>query len=286
MHTAGTNLASDLDVQGALDHMRPICLPYITSEWADIVPIFLGHLTSAMHALSPGRSLTKAYDAQPVHPPAACIVHPSPAVAPASSLLAPVVVTTSVPLLSAPSPIMHSGSSDLGLSQLAPPSLCTPSSGPRPSPLTIVGPEFLSASASLLPMHIVVCPVEPCPDIILLGDNLSDSAPIHPAKHGKSSSCNAAHPAGFNKAELISKADLPASYTSCRRCWDMKKRCAPLCTAKPLFGDCGHCVHTGEFCVWLGKAKEKAKEQAKEQAQEKAKEKAKPTPRAAGTLFL
>ena len=119
MHTAGTNLASDLDVQGALDHMRPICLPYITSEWANIIPIFLGCLTSAVRALPPGHSLTKAYNAQPVHPPAVRIVHPLPAVAPVSSLLTPVAAATSMPLSSAPSPIVCSGSSGSGLSQLS-----------------------------------------------------------------------------------------------------------------------------------------------------------------------
>ena len=229
--------------------MQPICLPYITSEWAEIIPIFLGCLTSAMHTLPPGRSLTKAYDAQPVRPPAVHIVHPSPAVAPASSSLAPVTVMTSTPSSSAPSPIACLGLLGSCLLQLAPPSLCPPSSGPGLSPLTIVGPEFFSASASLLPMHIVVCPAEPCFDIILLGDDSSDSAPVHLAKHVKSSLHDAAHPARFNKAKLIPKADLLALYTSCHCCRDMKKWCVPLYTAKPPFGDCGRCVRTRESCV-------------------------------------
>jgi hypothetical protein len=119
VRTAGANPSSDPDMQGAFDRMWPICLPYITLEWADIVPIFLGRLTSAVHTLPPGCSLTEMYDAQPVHPPAVHIVHPLPAVAPVSSLLTPVAAATSMPLSSAPSPIVCSGSSGSGLSQLS-----------------------------------------------------------------------------------------------------------------------------------------------------------------------
>ena len=269
-HAAGTNPSSDPEVQGALNHIWPVFLPYIMSEWADIVPVFLGYLTSAVHALPSSCSLTKTYDALSVRPPAACLVRPSPAVVPASSSLAPVVVATSAPSSLAPSPIMHSGSLGLSLLQLVPPSLHAPSLGPGPSPLTIVGPEFFSESASLPPMHIIVCSVGPCPTVILPDDDLSDSAPVCPAKHIKSSLHNAAHPVRFNKSELIPKVDLPASYTSCCRCQDMKKRYVPLHTAKLPFGDCGCYVCAGESCVWL----------------EKAKEKAKPVPWAACTSFL
>ena len=282
MRAAGANPSSDPDVQGVFDCIWPVCLLYITSEWADIVPVFLGHLMSAIHALPPSRSLTKAYNAQPVRPPAVRIVCPLPAVAPASSSLTPVAAATSAPLSSAPSPITCSGSSGSGLSQLAPPSSHVPSLGPGPSPLTVIGPEFFLASTSLPSRHIMVRPTEPRPAIILPGDDSSDSAPARPAKHVKSTSHDAACPAGLNEAKLIPKADLPATYTSCSHCWDMKKRCMPLCTAKLPFGDCGRCVRARKSCVRLVKAKGKSKEEPKEPA----KELARPAPRVAGMSFF
>lgn len=201
-----------------MDGLRTCLLPFITSEWAELVPFFLGRLLPAVQALPPGVSLTE--------PPA---VNPSaPNVAPATAPvpLAPGLQTVTSSRPSPPAPAnTRLASASSGPSQLVQPPA-------HPSPSSPRGSNAKRTSRCTRP----------------------SSPPVSPPVASGSGSAAVARPATTPSAQPQMPIDChpgtrPDGWVTCNRCKKRKQRCAPPAGSARPFTSCTRCLLNKVECV-------------------------------------
>jgi hypothetical protein len=257
----------DVEVFNFIDSAREALLPFVTSEWATVVPEFVKNILETIHLLEPGQTLGDAFPEQfavVAQPPQAqaqaqtqtrtrtrtqaqarakASALPSPATASSSSLFPPLPPSTT------PSP----GSA---ISRLPtgsdPEQVVRPT---RPIPRRYRGSAAHPPSATTTPA-VVPPAARETPAVVHQGpvtrrsEAATDAAPVastsnianstRPSRAAKKKTQKA------EKAQKISKA--AERWFACNRCRKNKKGCQPLKGDEPPYITCALCVQDSIVC--------------------------------------